>query len=300
MPVSVEAAQGAGFPRVRGFWSAELAARSGLRVGDELRALDGESLAGMGQLGLLARMLERAARRSSPSCGRAQTMYARRGSSCRACASLGGRASSRWRSSSLGALAFWRARGFRPARLLFGSLFGYGVHWAYFWGGTPAQTWAGLAAFAPRHGLRDRRSGSRRRSPSRSRRRAGAAVRSSRPGRSPSSGWAESRGRFGFPLAPETGYVISTRSARVVGGLALLAILTRNYRRAGPTGRRQIKWVLVGLYLGLAPPAPRRVRDAVRAAPRLALRGEPALGALRSRSRSSSRSRATTSTTSIG
>src|SRR4029453_4188785 len=33
-----------------------------------------------------------------------------------------------------------------------------------------------------------------------------------------------------------------------------LVILTQNYLRSGPTGRRQIKWVLVGLYLASAPP----------------------------------------------
>jgi class 3 adenylate cyclase len=34
-----------------------------------------------------------------------------------------------------------------------------------------------------------------------------------------------------------------------------LSILTWNYRRSGATGRRQLKWVLVGLYLASAPPA---------------------------------------------
>jgi hypothetical protein len=33
----------------------------------------------------------------------------------------------------------------------------------------------------------------------------------------------------------------------------LLAVLTRNYRRAGPVGRRQVKWVVTGVYLGTAP-----------------------------------------------
>jgi class 3 adenylate cyclase len=34
---------------------------------------------------------------------------------------------------------------------------------------------------------------------------------------------------------------------------AMLAILARNYRVAGPVGRRQVKWVLFGFYVGLAP-----------------------------------------------
>jgi class 3 adenylate cyclase len=41
-----------------------------------------------------------------------------------------------------------------------------------------------------------------------------------------------------------------------IGGLviaALLVVATRNYRLAGPAGRRQMKWVLLGSYVGLVP-----------------------------------------------
>jgi class 3 adenylate cyclase len=34
---------------------------------------------------------------------------------------------------------------------------------------------------------------------------------------------------------------------------SILAVLTRNYRRAGPVGRRQVKWVVTGVYLGTVP-----------------------------------------------
>jgi class 3 adenylate cyclase len=251
MPVSVEAAPGAGFPRVRAFWSTELAARSGLRVGDELLALEGESLAGVGQLGLAARMLARP-----------------RGEVALTVGSAGGvrdaqlalpRVLFAWRTSllalayvSLGALAFWRSRGFRPARLLFGSLFGYGLHWTYFWGGAPAQTFAGLAALglgmagAIVFGLRAALSFPLE---------TASASRAARlaPWAFTVLGVGGVSWGFGFPLAPDAGYVLSTVGT-VLGVLALLAILTRNFRRAGATGRRQLKWVLVGLYLGLAPP----------------------------------------------
>jgi class 3 adenylate cyclase len=58
---------------------------------------------------------------------------------------------------------------------------------------------------------------------------------------------------FGFPFAPEAGAVFAAGGTALFA-LVLIALLTRNFRRAGPTGRRQLKWVLVGLYLGLAPP----------------------------------------------
>src|SRR5207253_2364160 len=31
------------------------------------------------------------------------------------------------------------------------------------------------------------------------------------------------------------------------------AVITRGFRRAGPVGRRQLKWVVYGLYMGLVP-----------------------------------------------
>jgi hypothetical protein len=57
---------------------------------------------------------------------------------------------------------------------------------------------------------------------------------------------------FGFPFSIEIG----TRLNPALGGLVillLLAILTRNYLRAGPAGRRQAKWVLLGIYAGTLP-----------------------------------------------
>jgi class 3 adenylate cyclase len=57
---------------------------------------------------------------------------------------------------------------------------------------------------------------------------------------------------FGFPLPIEVG----TRLNPALGALVIvvvLAVLTRNYLRAGPAGRRQVKWVLLGIYLGTLP-----------------------------------------------
>jgi class 3 adenylate cyclase len=57
---------------------------------------------------------------------------------------------------------------------------------------------------------------------------------------------------FGWPLPIEVG----TRLNPALGGLAitaLLAVLTRNYRRADTAGRRQLEWVMLGGYLGGLP-----------------------------------------------
>jgi class 3 adenylate cyclase len=251
MPVSVEAGPEAGFPRVRGFWWTQLEERDGLRVGDELLALEGESLAGEGQLGLIGRMLAR------PRDEVAVTL--RRGSEVRETGLAIPRVPFAWRTSllalafvSLGALAFWRTRGFRPARLLLGSFLGYGIHWTYFWGGSAAQTWAGLAAFgigmaaAMVFGLQAALAFPlETASESRAARLGSWAFVGLGVG---GASWA-----FGFPFTPKTGKLLSTVGTAVIA-VALLAIVTWNFRRAGPTGRRQLKWVLVGLYLGLAPP----------------------------------------------
>lgn len=57
---------------------------------------------------------------------------------------------------------------------------------------------------------------------------------------------------FGFPLSHTAG-----ARANLALGLALsvtlLALMARSYRRSGPVGRRRIKWVVYGVFLGLAP-----------------------------------------------
>jgi len=251
MPVSVESAGPDAFPRIRGFWSDEVSARSGLRRGDELVAVEGESLAGESQLGLAARLLAR------PRDDVALTR--RRAGEVRETRLVLPRVPFVWRTSvlafafiSLGALAYWRTRGFQPARLLFASLFAYGLHWTYFWGGGPAQVWAGLAAFglgmagAMIFGVRAALSFPLE-----------TAITSRVATLAPWSfavfGVGAVSWGFGVPFAHGTGKVLGTVGT-VLFALLVLAILTRNFRRAGPTGRRQLKWALVGLYLGLAPP----------------------------------------------
>jgi class 3 adenylate cyclase len=57
---------------------------------------------------------------------------------------------------------------------------------------------------------------------------------------------------YGFPLPPTVarqGLFLVNIAFIVV----LLALLTRNFRRCGPIGRRQLKWVLYGMYVGTVP-----------------------------------------------
>jgi class 3 adenylate cyclase len=254
MPVHVTPAEGGGFPRVRSFWSPELERTSGLARGDELIALDGGSLAGAGRLAFAARLLgEARGRRELP-------VTVRSGGVERELLLPLPEVPFAWRTSLFalafvlpGAFAFWRARGFPPARLLFGFAFGYGLHWAYFWGGSPEQTLAAIAVFAlgpmlaAPLALRAMLSFPLE-TASTSRLARFGPYTFALLGLGPVS-WA-----FGVPLAPETGLRLNLAGS-VAWALAGLALLTRNYVRSGPTGRRQIKWVLVGLYLAAAPPA---------------------------------------------
>jgi class 3 adenylate cyclase len=254
MPVHVTPAEPGGFPRVRSFWSKELERTSGLARGDELLAVSGESLAGAGRLAFAARLLGAAdGRRELP-------VTVRSGGVEREVVLPLPEVPFAWRTSLLalafvlpGAFAFWRARGFPPARLLFGFAFGYGLHWAYFWGGSPAQTLAAIAAFAlgptlaAPFALRAMLSFPLETASASPLARFGPYA-FALLGLGPVS-WA-----FGIPLSSEAGLRLNLVGS-ILWAVTGLVILTANYVRAGPTGRRQIKWVLVGLYLAAAPPA---------------------------------------------
>lgn len=57
---------------------------------------------------------------------------------------------------------------------------------------------------------------------------------------------------MGVPCSIEVG----TRANPAIGSLVIAAILviaTRNYARAGALGRRQVRWVMLGTYVGMAP-----------------------------------------------
>jgi class 3 adenylate cyclase len=254
MPLTVEAAPAGGAPRVHSFWSPELERRTGLARGDELLALDGESLAGVGRLEFATRLLVAAkARRELPVSVRSE------GGQREVLLALP-EVPFAWRTTLFalgfvvpGALAFWRARGFPPARRLFLFALGYALHWTYFWGGSRPQTLAAMAAFtlgpmlAGPFALRALLSFPlETASHGRVARFAPFLFAALGPG--PVS-WA-----FGVPFSANWGMRITTAGS-ALWVVAALSILTWNYRRSGATGRRQLKWILVGLYLAAAPPA---------------------------------------------
>jgi hypothetical protein len=57
---------------------------------------------------------------------------------------------------------------------------------------------------------------------------------------------------FGWPLPHELG-MRATNLLEFAFLVVLLTILTVNFRRTGPLGRRQLKWLVYGFYIGVAP-----------------------------------------------
>jgi class 3 adenylate cyclase len=165
-----------------------------------------------------------------------------------------------WRTSLLalsflavGALTWRRAPRRRAARLFFLCAAGYALHWSYFFGGasTP-RTALGMAAFglgvgiAMPFGLRAALA-----FPDDAARR-GVVARLA-PWAFVVVGLAAPTWAFGGPLPARLGMPIA------VGGsvlfLACVAlVLVEQWRRTGPVGRRQIKWVLLGALAAFVPP----------------------------------------------
>jgi len=151
----------------------------------------------------------------------------------------------------LAALALWRTRGTGEGRLFFLAMTAYAFHWADFWGGSPARTLAGISVFGASIcffmplALR-------------------AAM--SFPPEAAREGWSSrawpwlllpvglitTSWAFGLPgPLPE-----AERLALGMNGLFILllvGILSRNYRVSGLAGRRQLRWVVFGFWIGLVP-----------------------------------------------
>ena len=244
-----------GFPTVRGFWpGADSNASGGLAVGDRLLRVGAADLRGVGPFGFVARAYEVTAERRDLS---VPLVYERDGTSGSAQIELIPVAFP-WRMLPLtftlvvtGALVLARRPGTRVGRAFFLLAIAYGLHWTFFFGGPRLQTYAWVVVFfcaslvmlplilrtvlifpaevAPASG------------------------------RLPWWPWLFAlfgpislSWTFGVPLPPELGF-----RAVFIGNVAfiatLLAILTRNFRRASPIGRRQLKWVVLGIYVGTVP-----------------------------------------------
>ncbi len=243
------------FPTVRGFWPGATRDASGaLVLGDRLSRVGSDDLRGVGPFGFVARMHAAAAERRAL---RVPITYLRGGTAHHTTVALVPVAYP-WRMLPLACtlivtatLVLMRRRGGRRARAFFLAAFAFGAHWTFFLGGPRWQTYAWVAVFGCtsvvmlplilRAALLFP---------------AGAAPAS---GRLPCWPWLFAlfgpmslSWVFGVPLPPET----AVRGALVVNVAfiaTLLVVLTRNFRRAGAPGRRQLKWVVLGMYVGLLP-----------------------------------------------
>lgn len=254
--VYVAAPSGAdGFPTVRGFWPGATGDTSGaLAIGDRLLSVGGADLRGVGPVGFVARTYAAAARARDL---HVPIAYERPGAAGHTTIGLVPVAYP-WRVLPLtctlvvtAALVLARRPGARVARSFFLLAIAYGLHWTFFFGGPRWQTELWVVVFlcaslvmlplilrallvfpsevAP----------------------AG--------GRVPwwpwlfalfgpiSLSWV-----FGVPMPPAAGFRAAF-AVNVVFIVTALVILTRNYRRAGALGRRQLKWVVLGMYVGTVP-----------------------------------------------
>lgn len=239
-------------PRLRAFWPGMHAQDSGLRIGDHLTTAGETSLIGHGPAGVFAHTVAEAnANLEVP------IRYDRDGTQGEVSLALTP-VPFPWRAIPVtvgfvvaGSLVLLRRRGSTIGRAFFIAAMVYGLHWTFFFGGNPDITYAWLGIFGASSLvlyplmlwpmfvlLRDNDAG---------------------PAKTPpwiwafalfgpaSTGWV-----LGVPLPP----VLSLQTTFAITFLWLatvLIVLTVGYRRARPRGRRQLRWIVLGLYLGTAP-----------------------------------------------
>jgi class 3 adenylate cyclase len=253
VPMYVTSSEDAhGFPVVRGFWSGPEVDAPGLAAADRLLAVGDASLRGVGPLGFVARVYEKAAG------GLVVPIRFER-------AGMEGAAELHlspvpypWRKTlvalslvAVGTLLFLRMRGAPAGRLFLVASTGYALNWTDFWGGPPLQTYAAVLAFAVGTSLafpialrlmllvpdelarHDR-------------------LARFGPWIFAVVGIALTSWAFAVPLAPQIGMPLA-HTATVALILTMLVVLAGRWRHASAPGRRQIKWVLLGFYIGLVP-----------------------------------------------
>lgn len=243
------------YPTVREFWpGATPEACGGLAIGDRVLEIGDADLRGVGPVGFVAHAHDAATAGGDL---RVPLTYERDGAVGRTAIALVPVAYA-WRMLPLtatlvitAALVAVRRRGARIASRFYWPAVAYGLHWTFFFGGAPWQTWTWAAVFSVaslvmmplilRAVL------------------VFPAETMPAGGRLPWWPWLFAlfgpislSWPFGLPFSPSVGF----RGAFVMNVafiMTVLAILTRNFRRAGPLGRRQLKWILLGMYLGTVP-----------------------------------------------
>jgi hypothetical protein len=255
VPVYVSApADGEDYPAVKAFWPGSDADTFGLAVGDRLQRVGDIDLYGVGPFGFVARVHEATAKIPDL---QVRLDYQRNGVTGQTLMALIPVAYP-WRILPVtlglvvtGALVLAGQRGGRVALAFFLFVIAYGLHWTFFFGGPRLQTYAWAVVFF-------------------------AASLVMLPlvlraimifpdevappdGRLPWWPWLFAvfgpislSWTFGVLLPPELG-LRAAFGVNVLFILTMLAIITRNYRRASPIGRRQLKWVVLGIYVGTVP-----------------------------------------------
>ena len=252
LPVVVEAS--ADGPVVSGFWSPDDAARSGLALGDRVLEIDGAPVAKDGTpIGFVTTVY--AAQRE----GRVSLRVSRDGTPREAELALVPIAS-RWVATivslvfaATGALVYVRARATAVATFAFGAFIAYAMHWAYFFGGPPARTLAGIGVLGGSLSLAFPL-GIRALSVFPAEVARVGAVHRFGPWLLALGGVGASSWAFGVPWPSELGFRLNLAASVAFLLWAALAV-TWSARHAGPDGRRQLKWVVLGFYVAFAPMA---------------------------------------------
>ena len=151
-----------------------------------------------------------------------------------------------------GFLVQWRRSGSRAARAAFLASVCFSLQWTFFFGGPPAQTYLWITVFGlSAAGLFPLMIQAVLAMPEEA-----PASRSA-----PIWTWAFSLYAasafswvFGFPFSSEVGVRVSA-ALNALAPLLVLGLITRSYIRSGPIGRRQLRWIVYGFYLGAVPVA---------------------------------------------
>jgi class 3 adenylate cyclase len=249
IPVYVAAARSPdAFPTVRALWPGVDTA--GLAPGDAIASAGGVTLAGATPLEFVTAVYGR----NTP--GAVEIERVRGADSARIALPLVP-IEQPWRRSVtaaafalLGALAFWRTRGSRIGRSFYFGMTAYAFHWTYFWGAAPF-TRLGITSFAVATTMF-----------------MPLALRTllvwpedAVPPRRPTPRWPwlfvvngpiVTSWAFGVPMGADASRLAALALQVLFIGV-FVGVITVRYRESGPIGRRQLKWALVGLWVGLVP-----------------------------------------------
>jgi hypothetical protein len=253
IPLTVSAAPGSeGFPTISSFWPDAEAETSELRGGDRIARVGRLGLAGAGPFRFAASVYE--------AMGPEFAVDARviRAGKIEELTFKLRPVEMSWRLPllSLGFavpafLVLWLRSGSRSARAFFASSLCFSLQTTFFFGGPPLQTYLWIVVYALSacmiYPLMFR------------------AVLAVPEGLHRGSPWGSAwialfslcglggtSWLFGVPFSSEVG-VRATAGANALAPLLTLFLLTRNYVRATPIGRRQLRWIVYGLYIGALP-----------------------------------------------